>query len=177
MMKKITYSLYILVITAAAGFLPVTAQIAQGGAFRLDQSVIASGGGAGSDSANTFSLNGSVGQSAAGARSTNNPYSIYNGFFAPDVLAPTAATVSIEGRILTASGNGIRNVTIVLTKADGTTETTRSASFGYYRFENIEAGQMIVISIFAQKYHFNEPVRIVNVTEDLANLDFIALAS
>lgn len=90
------------------------------------------------------------------------------------LLAPTAANVSVEGRVLLPAGNGVRNATIILTEADGTQHVTRTGSFGYYRFSDIEAGQTVIVSISSKRFTFNPPSRVVNVTDNVAGLDFIA---
>jgi hypothetical protein len=55
------------------------------------------------------------------------------------VTAPTAASVS--GRVMTASGRGIRNVIITMTDSQGNERTATTSSVGYYRFDNIAAGK------------------------------------
>lgn len=88
------------------------------------------------------------------------------------VLPPTAASLSIGGRITTPSGAGLQNARIYLTDAQGNTKQAISSSFGYYRFEDIGAGQTVVITVQSKRYQF-EP-RVVSVTEDVGNLDFTA---
>lgn len=88
--------------------------------------------------------------------------------------APTAATVSVEGRVVLSAGNGVRNAIIVLTEADGTQHVARTGSFGYYRFDDIEVGQTVVVSISSKRFTFNPSSRVVNVTDNVFDLDFIA---
>jgi uncharacterized delta-60 repeat protein len=59
--------------------------------------------------------------------------------YAEDVylLAPTAASVSISGRVRTSNGRGLLNATVSLTDNEGITRTTRTKSFGYFRFAKI----------------------------------------
>ena len=92
------------------------------------------------------------------------------GFAAP----PTAANVSVEGRVLLSAGNGVRNAFVILTEADGTQHTARTGSFGYYRFNDIEAGQTVVVSISSKRFTFNPSSRVVTLTDSIADLDFIA---
>ena len=88
------------------------------------------------------------------------------------ISAPTAAGVSISGRVLTEGGRrrGLRNAVVRLIKADGETVMRRTSSFGRYRFDNIEAGQTVIISIVSKRYQFAPQV--VNVTDDLTELNF-----
>ena len=85
-------------------------------------------------------------------------------------LAPTAAMVSIGGRILTPDGRGLRNATVILTDSGGNTRTARSTTFGYYRFNDIAAGQTVIITIVSKRYRFAPQV--VSVTEDIEELNF-----
>lgn len=87
---------------------------------------------------------------------------------------PTAANVSVEGRVLLSAGNGVRNATVILTEADGTQHTAITGSFGYYRFDQIEAGQRVVVSIRSKRFTFNPSSRVVTVADNVADLDFIA---
>ena len=90
------------------------------------------------------------------------------------VVAPTAANVSIGGRVLTASGQGISNTTLILTDSNGNRTVARTSSFGYYNFENVAVGETYVISIFSKRFIFDQPVRAINVTEQLTDIDFVA---
>lgn len=84
-------------------------------------------------------------------------------------LAPTAASVTISGRVRTADGRGLSSAIVYLTDIKGNTSTVRTGTFGYYRFEGIEAGQTVVIGVLSKRYRF-EP-RILSVGEDISDLD------
>lgn len=88
-------------------------------------------------------------------------------------LAPTAANVSVSGRVLTANGRGLRNAIVQLTDASGVTRTIRTGSFGFYRFDEIQAGQTIVLSIRSKQSQFAP--RVMTVNDDLADVDFIPI--
>ncbi len=85
--------------------------------------------------------------------------------------APTAAAVAVSGRVLTPDGRGLMNATVVLTNASGITRTTRTSSFGYYRFENVDAGEAYVFDVRSKLYQFVPQIVIVN--EDLSDLNLI----
>ncbi len=87
------------------------------------------------------------------------------------ILSPTAAKVSIGGRVLT-EGRGLNNAAVYLTKADGTTLTRRTSSFGQFRFDGIEAGQTVIVSVASKRYRFSPQV--VSVAEQLTALNFSA---
>lgn len=84
---------------------------------------------------------------------------------------PTAATISIGGRVLTDGGSGLSNATVTLTGADGAALTARTSSFGFYRFENVSAGQTAIVRVVSKRFAF-EP-QIVNVVEDIEDLNFV----
>lgn len=90
-------------------------------------------------------------------------------FAVAQTFAPTAANISISGRVLAGQG-GLRNAVVYLTDSRGQTRSTRSNSFGYYRFEGLEAGQTVVIGVNSKLYQF-EP-RVLSLSEDLADIDF-----
>lgn len=149
-----------------------TAQIASGGAFTLEKSVVAGGGGTGSSGA--FSISGTTGQSAAGTSSYNASLAHRSGFWVADPMAPTAAEVSIGGRVTTASGAGIRSVIVTLTDSRGATRSVTTGNFGMYRFTNVEVGEIYILTVTAKKYVFANPTQIVAVNDELTNLDFTA---
>ena len=90
------------------------------------------------------------------------------------VLGPTAADVSVSGRVLTASGRGIRNVRITLTDSSGNTKTAVSTTFGYYRFDNVTAGETYIITAKGKRYEFSPPAQVINVNEDAVDINFTA---
>ena len=52
----------------------------------------------------------------------------------------TAANVSVGGRVLSATGQAVFNARVVLADANGNTRVTYTSPFGYYMFENVQAG-------------------------------------
>ncbi len=152
-----------------------SAQVATGGTYSLDQSVIAGGGGQNSTGGN-FALDGTIGQAVADTNgATGAPYKVQSGFFTPAPLAPTAASVSISGRLLTDNGRGLNNARVILTDSSGTTQTATSSSFGYYRFGDVSVGETYVISVVSKRYQFAPQV--VFVTEENNSVNFTALGT
>lgn len=89
-------------------------------------------------------------------------------------LFPTAANVSVSGRVLSANGAGIRNVIVTLTDTNGNILTARTNSFGYFRFDEITVGQTCVISVAAKHYTFNQSSQVLVVNDELKDINFIA---
>ena len=88
--------------------------------------------------------------------------------------APSAAGVSVTGRVMTANGRGIRNVWITLTDSSGNVRTAVTSSFGYFSFDDVSAGETYIISAFAKRFTFNQPTRVLSVNDGLADVDFTA---
>ncbi len=129
-----------------------------GGTFTLTKSVIAGGGR--EMSQGQTNLHGTAGQTNAGIHSIGGQFSLYSGFWTPDIFAPTAAAAVAGGRIKTASGKGIKNVRITVTFPTGETRTTISTAFGYYRFTEIPAGETYIFSVSAKNYTFAQNTQI-----------------
>ena len=85
---------------------------------------------------------------------------------------PTAASVSISGRVLNSNGRGISKAIVSLINGNGETISAITNPFGYYRFTEIQAGETYVASVRHKRFTFTPQV--VTVLEDLAALDFIA---
>jgi subtilisin-like proprotein convertase family protein len=85
---------------------------------------------------------------------------------------PTAAPVSISGRVVRADGNGISKAIVTLTDNTGTTRTALTNMFGYYRFDNVSAGQTYFINAAAKSYRFTP--RVLTVSDDITDVDLMA---
>ncbi|HEX8248873.1 MAG TPA: carboxypeptidase-like regulatory domain-containing protein [Pyrinomonadaceae bacterium] len=157
----------------AGGVTAGSAQVSSGGGFKLEQTVIAGGGSSNSTGGN-FTIAGTIGQAAAGIRPGASGFNLQNGFWTAAPLAPTAAMVSITGRVLTATGSGIRNVQVTLTDGSGASRTILTSSFGYYRFDQITAGQTVILSVQAKRFTFAQPTVVLNVAEEMSEIDFTA---
>ncbi len=89
------------------------------------------------------------------------------------VLPFTAAGVTVGGRVTTPDGQGLRNVRVTIIDATGNRRVVTSSSFGYYRFEDVEAGGSYVISVSSRRYRFAP--RMVQVVDAIGDLDFVGL--
>nr|HMS43366.1 hypothetical protein [Pyrinomonadaceae bacterium] len=83
---------------------------------------------------------------------------------------PNAAGVSVGGRVMTSDGRGLRDATITLTLPSGETLQTRASSFGYFNFEDIEAGQNVIVQVNSKNYQFAP--QIVTLKDNVTNLEF-----
>ncbi len=87
-------------------------------------------------------------------------------------LAPTAASVEVSGRVMTQTRRGLNKALVTITDQSGSTRTATTNPFGYFRFADVQAGETYIISVSAKRYHFAPQV--LNVTEDLTDLSFMA---
>ena len=161
---------------AFAGF--ARAQIAAGGNYTLTQTAIANGGasGAGAGVSGNYMLEGTIGQAAAGTKQANAAYKFEPGFWTAQNFAPTAAAVGVSGRVVTATGSGIRNVLITMSASNGESRTVISGAFGYFRFADVPAGETYIFSASAKRYSFSQPVQVRSINEDTDDIIFTANA-
>ncbi|MEJ7848831.1 MAG: hypothetical protein WKF92_12160 [Pyrinomonadaceae bacterium] len=130
----------------------------------------------------TFTVTGTVPPGTVGALTntatvtppvgTTDPVSSNNRATDVNPTTVTAAGVLLSGRVMTLNGYGLRNAVVTLADADGLLRKTLTSSFGYYRFDNVEAGETYVVSVSSKRAHFSPQV--VSVMEELSGIDFIA---
>jgi hypothetical protein len=142
-----------------------------GGQFEITQSVIA-GGGAESGGGN-FAVVGTAGQTNAGTVSTGGNFGVTGGFWQAS-FAPTAAQVSVGGRVLAANGMGIRNVRLTLTNQSGVVQTAVTSAFGYFRFDEVAVGEIYILTVHSKRFIFSNGTQILAVTEEIGDVVFIA---
>lgn len=89
-------------------------------------------------------------------------------------FSPTAASVTIAGRVTNAQGRAVAGARIFLTRTNGgAARNSRTNSSGYYRFSDVSAGDTYVFEVRHKLHHFN--AQTVFVTEELGNLNFAAM--
>ncbi len=106
-------------------------------------------------------------RTSSGANSLTTNYRIV-------IAAPTAASVAVSGRILTADGRGISAARVSIVNHNGETRTALTNSFGYYRFNEISAGETYVVSIAHKRFQFADNPRALTVQEAISELNFTA---
>ena len=104
----------------------------------------------------------------------SNGYTNLENYLNGLLLGPTAAGVSVSGRVTTANKFGISQAKVTLTDSTGAVSTVRTSSFGYFHFEDIPAGETYIISVSSKRYRFANSSQILNINEDLTNLIFVA---
>lgn len=157
-------------ILILAAFSAAAAHSQSNGEYQIESSVIAGGGG--TSSGNEYQLTGTIGQTAAGTISSGGTYRVFGGFWHPE-FAPTAAHISLSGKVLTNNGRPIAQAWVTLTDANGATRRVISNGFGYFRFDSVEVGQVYLFSATHRQHLF--VTRAVLVNDEMTGLDLTAL--
>lgn len=88
------------------------------------------------------------------------------------VGAPTAAAVSVAGRVFSDVGRGLAKAQVTLTDAGGQSRRILTNSFGYFRFDEVVTGETYIFEVTHKRYRFTPQA--VNVADEVTGLDFIA---
>lgn len=97
------------------------------------------------------------------------------GMWQVPALAPSAAGVSVSGRVSAQNGAGVAGAIVSITDQSGNKRQTRTSAFGYYSFDDVGAGQTYTVEVAAKRYQFNP--QIVNVQDNIQDLDFTAVSA
>lgn len=89
-----------------------------------------------------------------------------------EVTAPTAASVSISGRVNTPQGLGLRNALVTLTDSQGKSRTILTGRLGSFQFTDVAAGQSYIISVRSKRYTFAP--QFIDVVDEITGLVFTA---
>lgn len=153
--------------------LRLMAQISTGGAYGIEQSVTASGGG--NSNGPNYVIVGTTGQPAAGFTSTGGLYGVKGGFLQP--MPPTQANpnVSISGRVFAGGGRGITNAHVTLSGGNLPTPiVVLTGRYGSFRFENIQSGQTYTVTVLSRRFTFSQPVQMISVIDNITDIVFQA---
>lgn len=89
------------------------------------------------------------------------------------IQGPSAANVSVSGRVTTTGGRGVTNATVTVETAGGTVVGTGiSNRNGNYVVNNIPPGVMYTIRVSARRFSFNSNTMMVS--DNVTNADFVA---
>lgn len=149
----------------------ITAFTQTGGTYEIEKSVIASGGD--TSLGGNFTPESTSGQRVSNASPNGGTYQILSGFWTP-VFAPTAASVMISGKVSLLNGRGIPRAVVSYTDSLGITKNARTSTFGYFRFDNVEVGQIYIFQVSAKGYLFASQV--INVDDNISGLNFSPIA-
>lgn len=88
--------------------------------------------------------------------------------------APAPVYVSLQGKVLNAAGQGVRNARVILTGSNGETRYAYTKSFGNYRFDGVVAGITYRVSISSKRHTFDPSTLMVTPLDSVEDLDFIS---
>lgn len=89
-----------------------------------------------------------------------------------DVVSAAGAT--INGRITDQRGRGLKHIVVML--AGGALEEpiyATTSAFGYYRFEDVPAGNTYILTAFSKNYVFDQSSLVINLNNDFSDADFV----
>jgi hypothetical protein len=87
-------------------------------------------------------------------------------------LGPTAAGVTVSGRVLVWDGRAVSRATVTIMDPKGESQYAVTNPFGYFRFTDVSAGATYVVTVKHKIYTFGP--KIISVNEDLTDLTFTA---
>lgn len=92
-------------------------------------------------------------------------------YFSP-TLTVTASHAMVSGRVTDARGRGLANVRVMMLGGKLNEPVwARTSAFGYYQFDAVDSGETYVLTLYAKKFYFTEPTRVVTVNSD-TTVDF-----
>ena len=89
--------------------------------------------------------------------------------------APTSASVSIGGRVATASGSGIPRALVSITDAGGNVRTVMTNPFGFYRLMDVAVGETYIFEVRSKSYQFADSPKVLFISEEDGELNFTAV--
>lgn len=83
---------------------------------------------------------------------------------------PTAAHVSISGRVLDTNLQGVFKARVTITGQDGETHIAITNAFGYFLIDDLALGQSYLVEVGSKRFTYAPLV--VNAVDDVTDLDF-----
>ncbi len=89
-----------------------------------------------------------------------------------NILGPTAASVTVSGRVTLGESRSISNASVILTNTrNGEVMSARTNSFGYFRIDQVDAGETYLIDVESKGYSFTPQT--INVDDNVSGLKLI----
>jgi hypothetical protein len=85
-------------------------------------------------------------------------------------VSPTAAEVSVSGRVLTSASTGVRGARVTLQDSRGNTLTSLTNAFGYYTFASVLSGDTYIANASSRGFIFAP--RVITVHDAVTDIDF-----
>jgi hypothetical protein len=90
------------------------------------------------------------------------------------VVGPTAANVSLAGRVTDGQGRGVGNARVSMQSQSGQVAWAMTNPFGFYRFVEVTAGQTYLVSVTHKRYSFAS--RTISLSDEILNVDFVPIS-
>ncbi|MEP6788652.1 MAG: carboxypeptidase regulatory-like domain-containing protein, partial [Acidobacteriota bacterium] len=87
-------------------------------------------------------------------------------------VTPTAAEVTVSGRVLSSDGRGLRNAVVTLTGPTGVQYSATTSALGSFRIDNVPAGTTYVAQVRSKLFRFSS--QLVSVEDNVTDLNFTA---
>ncbi|MEO8648518.1 MAG: hypothetical protein ABI539_05070 [Acidobacteriota bacterium] len=88
----------------------------------------------------------------------------------PTVTISTAAGVSVGGRVYVKGGVPQSNTSVTLQTQDGSIRTARTSSFGFFSFDDLTAGQSVIVSVRSKRFVYQP--RVISLDDNAADVNF-----
>ncbi|MEZ5425553.1 MAG: carboxypeptidase regulatory-like domain-containing protein [Pyrinomonadaceae bacterium] len=99
---------------------------------------------------------------------------VLNGEIHAYALVP-APEVSVGGRIVRSTGNGIPRAFVTISGGNlQTPVTVLTATFGYYNFRGLQSGATYTVTVQSGRYTFAQPTQMITPQGDVGDLNFVA---
>jgi uncharacterized delta-60 repeat protein len=101
----------------------------------------------------------------------------YN-FFVARIMADAAPLADIIGRVTAPNGQGIGNISMVLTNEEThISQYAITSPFGYYVFSNLPSNGSYTVSTSSKRYSFAPESQTFSLIESVSNIDFVGTAN
>lgn len=94
-----------------------------------------------------------------------------NNYVITSSVGPSAAGVTVGGRVVSSSGRAVRGATVTMYDKTGFAQSAITNGFGYYAFSDVEIGTTYNFIVVSKQYSFTP--RTVTVVDELADLNFV----
>jgi hypothetical protein len=120
----------------------------------------------------TFTLAGNYNITVQYSGDTNFNASATASPLVQQVVGPTAANVSVVGRVFSQeTGRALYNARVVITDSSGQSRTVNTNMLGYFRFTEVPAGATYTFTIYAKGYQTQQVVR--SIIEDVTDFNIL----
>ena len=86
---------------------------------------------------------------------------------------PTPTVATVDGKVLTSDGRGLRNATVLITDSQGVARISTTSSFGFYSFADIPIGAQYRVTVRSRLFRYQPQIVMVNGNVTLP--DFVGL--